>query len=201
MLSSGNNLDYTSNYIIIKRICEKFDLKFEAYVRNHYIKLLKTTQKLDGGSDKFPLAQSLAFYLKQDRDMLMQNVEMPDPLSLGEELFKTMSQKLGFSKSKTQQQDSEECNWLKFQIKMVTNFRRRNVGIELERCKYIEDVEALEPRMVKIQKQHTKLKQELKISKSALENVKIKKQETSNPNVHREKQLLQYFLASETQKL
>jgi len=60
-----------ANYIIIKRLCEGFDLKYEAYVRNHYIQHLKTSQKLDQSNDeKFILANSMAFYLKQDKDML-----------------------------------------------------------------------------------------------------------------------------------
>ena len=41
MLSKGNDIDYVMNYIVSKRVCEKFDSNYEQYVRTHYVKLLK----------------------------------------------------------------------------------------------------------------------------------------------------------------
>lgn len=57
MLTSGKDVDYMTNYVIIMRICEQYDTKYEAYVRNHYIRHLKTSQRVDQISDdKFVLA-------------------------------------------------------------------------------------------------------------------------------------------------
>lgn len=41
MLQKGNDIDYVQNYIITKRVCERFDANYEQYVRTHYVKLLK----------------------------------------------------------------------------------------------------------------------------------------------------------------
>jgi len=71
MMSKGQEIDYVINYIISKRVCERFDSNYEQYVRTHYVKLLKNNQKIDKSSkDKFNLAQSLAFYLHMDTDLL-----------------------------------------------------------------------------------------------------------------------------------
>lgn len=41
MMSKGQEIDYVINYIISKRVCERFDSNYEQYVRTHYVKLLK----------------------------------------------------------------------------------------------------------------------------------------------------------------
>ena len=64
MLTKGLDIDYVMNFIITKRVCESFDNNFEQYVRTHYVKLLKSSQKLEKvKTEKFNLAQSMAFYL------------------------------------------------------------------------------------------------------------------------------------------
>ena len=77
MLTKGNNMDYVINFIITKRVCESFDNNFEQYVRTHYVKLLKRSQKIEKSTDKdrFNLAQSLAFYLHQDNELMDSNFD------------------------------------------------------------------------------------------------------------------------------
>ena len=57
MLTKGGQMDYVMNFIITKRVCEGFDNNFEQYVRTHYVKLLKRSQKFEKvGQEKFNLA-------------------------------------------------------------------------------------------------------------------------------------------------
>jgi hypothetical protein len=104
MLSTGRDMNYVSNYIILKRICESFDEKFEAYIRKHHLKMLKSNQSMSGAKAKFPLAQSMAFYLKQDDAMLMQNDEFEPPIAFTDKMFNYIIKRLGLAKSQTEQQ-------------------------------------------------------------------------------------------------
>lgn len=64
-MKKSTGTDYMFNYVVTKRICERYDNKFETYTRQYYIKVLKSTQKNDSkGMDRFYLANSMAFYLK-----------------------------------------------------------------------------------------------------------------------------------------
>jgi len=115
MLSTGKDMNYVSNYIILKRICENFDEKFEAYIRKHQLKLLKSRQNMSGVKAKFPLAQSMAFYLKQDDAMIMQNDEFEPKIKISDKMFNYVIKKLGLAKSQTEQQNSfDDVNHLKF---------------------------------------------------------------------------------------
>jgi len=97
-------MNYVSNYVILKRICESFDEKFKAYIRKYHLKMQKSNQSISGSKAKFPLAQSMEFYLKQDDAMLMQNDEFEPPIRFSNKMFNYIKKKLGLAKSQTEQQ-------------------------------------------------------------------------------------------------
>lgn len=105
--------------------------------------------------------------------MLNQNVDPVDSSAhLG--LLKKVGIKLGFYKTKQVQQQTEEVNHLKFQIQMLCRFRTKIIRLELERAKLIEDDDMFKYRTHKIKTQCAKMKQELKISSSVLEKIKVR---------------------------
>ena len=115
MLTKGHEMDYVINFIITKRVCESFDNNFEQYVRTHYVKLLKRSQKIDKmEAEKFNLAQSLAFYLHQDNELMDSNFDEENDDQQKPGLLRTLAIKLGIKKPKELKSQLEEINHLKF---------------------------------------------------------------------------------------
>lgn len=96
------------------------------------------------------LAPSLAFYLHHDIELM--DAEEEEAMAKKLNFIKKMMIRLGWSTTKEVQERTAEINHLKFQIKMLTSFRSRNIRLEFDRASCLDDKSKIPDRVEKIKR-------------------------------------------------